>query len=175
MTSSWKCSCCGKVHDSIPNSFAFDGPITWGNRRKWPAPRGCSFRSDRCVIENKSYYVRAVLEISVSDSAELFVFGVWASLSETNFKRERKLRKNPTRLDEPPYFGWFSNRIWQYPDTLSLKCNVISRAPGLRPSLELEPTNHPLAVDQRNGITQERFLELSAQCLHSWKHPESGV
>ena len=172
---SWKCNQCGEVHDSIANSFAFDEPIYWGNRRRWPAPRGCSIDKDYCVIDNDGHFIRAVLEIPILDSDQVFTFGVWSTLSEVNFKREQKLASKPERVNEPSYFGWFSNRIWQYPDTLNLKCNVISRAPGLRPSIQLEPTDHPLAVEQRKGISKERFIELSEQCLHGWRHPDSGI
>ncbi len=170
----WKCSHCGKTHSTIPNSFAFDEPIYWGNRRKWPAPSGCSLNKDYCVIDD-GHFIRAILEVPILDSAEIFVWGVWSTLSEANFKREKAMSSNPDRIHEPPYFGWFSNRIWQYPDTLNLKCNVVSRAPGLRPTIQLEPSDHPLAVDQRTGITQQRFRELSEQCLHGWKHPDSAV
>jgi hypothetical protein len=112
---SWKCNQCGEVHDSIANSFAFDEPIYWGNRRRWPAPRGCSINKDYCVIDNDGHFIRAVLEIPILDSDQVFTFGVWSTLSEVNFKREQKLASNPERISEPPYFGWFSNRIWQYP------------------------------------------------------------
>lgn len=171
----WKCSCCGEVHDSIPNSFAFDEPIYWGNRRRFFAPKGCWINKDYCVIDSKGFYIRATLEIPILGSEDIFVFGVWSSLSQINFERERKLAKKKARLQEPPYFGWFSNRIWQYPDTLNLKCNVISREPGLRPCIELQPTDHPLAIEQRSGISRERFMELSEQCMHGWQHPDSGI
>jgi hypothetical protein len=127
------------------------------------------------VIDSREYYIRAVLEIPIVGGETVFTFGVWSSLSEANFKREQKLASDPSRVDEPPYFGWLSNRIWQYPDTLSLKCNVISRPPGQRPRIELEPTDHLLSVEQRNGISHDRLMELSEQCLHGWKHPDSAV
>jgi hypothetical protein len=31
-----------------------------------------------------------------------------------------------------------------------------------RPTIELEPTSHPLAVEQRQGITFDRLLEIYA-------------
>jgi hypothetical protein len=82
---------------------------------------------------------------------------------------------DPARAAEPPNFGWLSNRLWQYPDTLNLKCKVISQPVDRRPLIELEPTDHPLSVEQRNGISQQRFIELSEQCLHGWQHPDSGI
>jgi hypothetical protein len=38
---------------------------------------------------------------------------------------------------------------------------VHTRAVGLVPWIELEPTDHPLAVDQRTGITWERIREIA--------------
>ena len=49
-----------------------------------------------------------------------------------------------------------------YPDTLRLKSRAPTRAIGRRPRVELEPTDHPLAVEQRQGITLVReFAELA--------------
>ena len=44
-------------------------------------------------------------------------------------------------------------RLPCYPDTVNLKTNVHTRAVGERPFIDVEPTDHPLAVEQRNGIT----------------------
>ena len=173
--SSWKCSCCGEVHDTIPNSFAFDKPMYWGGRDKAEPPEGCWIDSDYCVIDNSDYFIRAVLELPIHDSEDTFVLGVWTTLSAKNFERERSLVSDPARVDEPAYFGWFANRLWQYPDTVNLKCNLISQLPGLPPNIRLEPTDHPLSVEQREGISQERFRELAEQFMHGWKHPDSGI
>jgi hypothetical protein len=39
---------------------------------------------------------------------------------------------------------------------LSLKTMVHTQPVGVRPSIELEPTDHPLAIEQREGITVAR-------------------
>lgn len=171
----WRCSCCGDLHDTIPNSFGIDEPVYWGDRSKSSPPSGCWIDPDYCVIDDTDYFIRAVLEIPIHDSDERFVLGAWTTLSAANFERERQLVSDPTRVDEPVYFGWFANRLWQYPDTLNLKCNLITRAPGLRPAIQLQPTEHPLSLEQQNGISQQRFQDLCEQFLHGWKHPQSGV
>jgi hypothetical protein len=61
-----------------------------------------------------------------------------------------------------PWFGWFSNRLRGYTDTFNLKCQVHPRDGRRRPWIELEPTEHPLAREQRNGITFGRLLEIYA-------------
>ena len=68
----------------------------------------------------------------------------------------------PHGRDLGPRFGWFSNRLKGYPDTLNLKCQVHPRAGRQRPWIELEATDHPLALEQRNGITFDRLLEILA-------------
>jgi hypothetical protein len=37
---------------------------------------------------------------------------------------------------------------------------------GVRPHLELEPTDHPLASEQRTGITVARVQQIAEQILH---------
>ena len=64
------------------------------------------------------------------------------------------------------WFGWFSNRLNGYPDTLNLKCQVRPRDGRQRPHIELESTEHPLALEQRNGITFDRLLEIYAANGH---------
>jgi hypothetical protein len=63
------------------------------------------------------------------------------------------------RIDLPPMFGWFSNSLPGYPETLNLKCSMYARTGGLRPLIELEATDHPLAIAQREGIPFSQAVE----------------
>ena len=87
-------------------------------------------------------------------------------MSEKNFDRAHKLWKTAGRESEPPYFGWLSTALPGYPETLLLKTSVHTRAVGRRPFVELEPTDHPLAVEQRTGITWDRVQEIAELVLH---------
>jgi hypothetical protein len=71
------------------------------------------------------------------------------------------------RAADPPYFGWLMTSLFCYPETFHLKTNVQSRAVGAVPSVELEPTEHPLAVEQRQGITMERVREFAHMFLRN--------
>jgi hypothetical protein len=66
-----------------------------------------------------------------------------------------------------PWFGRLSNRLRGYPDTLNLKCQVHPREGRIRPWLQLEATDHPLAVEQLNGISFERLLDIYSIYGHS--------
>ncbi|WP_236548979.1 MULTISPECIES: DUF2199 domain-containing protein [unclassified Exiguobacterium] len=89
-----------------------------------------------------------------------FIWNVWVSLSPNNFFKVIDLWDEPTRIDLDSTFGWLSTELPIYPDTINLKTNVHMRAVGIRPLIELEPTNHPLAMEQRNGITRLRVDDI---------------
>jgi hypothetical protein len=122
--------------------------------------------SDQCIIDPDRFFIRGSIEIPVVDGDGPFVWGVWVSLSETNFKRASDRWLDPNRMEEPAYFGWLCNSLPGYPETLSLKTSVHTRAAGIRPFVELEPTEHPLAVEQRDGITMARVIEIGEIAMH---------
>ena len=62
--------------------------------------------------------------------------------------------------------GWLSNSIPGYPETLNLQTQVHTRPLGIRPEIELEPTEHPLALEQRNGISWGRVKEIVSIANH---------
>jgi len=128
--------------------------------------RRIELTSDQCVIDEEHFFIRGVLEIPVINCEEPFTWGVWVSLSATNFSRATDLWNELEREQEPPYFGWSSTKLPGYPNTLNLKTKVHTRAVGLRPTIELEPTDHPLAIEQRQGITLARVKEINHQLLH---------
>jgi hypothetical protein len=70
------------------------------------------------------------------------------------------------REKEKPYFGWLSNSIPGYPETINLKTLVYTQPVGVRPEIELDPTDHSLALEQRNGISSERVKEIASITNH---------
>jgi len=62
--------------------------------------------------------------------------------------------------------GWLNAELPLYPSTVNLKTKVHLRDDGVRPSIELEPTDHPLAVEQREGIPVARVAEIYAYFEH---------
>lgn len=74
------------------------------------------------------------------------------------------------RESEPAYCGWLSTELPFFSDTLSLKAALHTRPIGQRPFIELEPTDHPLAVEQHTGITMERARHLAELLEHQLYH-----
>ena len=92
---------------------------------------------------------------------------MWVSLSRDSFSRVSSLWTTPGREREEPYFGWLATELPVYGEsTLNLKTHVHTQAVGQRPLIELEPTGHPLAVEQRSGITVSRVQEIAEAVLH---------
>ena len=73
---------------------------------------------------------------------------------------------DPERTNCGPYFGWLCTNVPGYPETAFLKTMVHQREVGMRPFVELERTDHPLAVEQREGVEERRLKELVVRFLH---------
>ncbi len=148
-----------------PLSWGFEEPAPWLSASEEERREG-HLSSDLCVIRGEHFFVRGVIEIPLKDAHGLFLWNVWVSLSKESFGRMLDCFDQPDRASGPACFGWLSNSIPVYPETLSLKTMVHTRAPGLRPAIELEPTDHPLAVEQRVGIGMDRVKEIAQQLFH---------
>ncbi|WP_329453466.1 DUF2199 domain-containing protein (plasmid) [Streptomyces sp. NBC_01724] len=123
--------------------------------------------SDQCVIKGQHYFISGLIEIPVMGSEDVFSWGVWVSLSRENFARALEVWNTEGREAEKPYFGWLSTELALYSEgTANLKTNAHTRPVGRRPFIELEPTDHPLAVEQRTGMTQDRVREIAMAMLH---------
>lgn len=160
----FQCHTCGKWHEGVPLDYAYDAPYYWSEPLR--ADAGSVLNSDICVIKNHDFFIRGLLEIPIIGNERPFRWGVWTSLSKKNFDRMVELWDDPGLLSEPPYFGWLSTSIHLYPETLNLKTNVHSEAINERPRLILEPTGHPLSIEQQQGITMERVREIAERSLH---------
>ena len=162
----FRCATCGVWHEGVPLDFSFEfpelgvPPDEW-DRRVWTD-------GNFCVVDGREYFVRGCLEIPVRDGPGPLVYGVWTSLRERSYRRARELSAAANvPADEPPWFGWFASTLAHYPQTLLLKSLVYPRPAPLRPLIELEPTDHPLSVEQREGISGARLVEIVQRLLHT--------
>ncbi|MGW4651045.1 DUF2199 domain-containing protein [Kitasatospora sp. NPDC004289] len=154
MSHAHDCACCGEHHDGPPMAYAPTDPPGW--KRSYRFRRDSFLSGEQCVIKGEHFYVRGVVRLPVTDAEEDFDWGVWVSLSRDSFDRMRDRWEDPARTEEPPYFGWLCTELPYDESTLLLKTHVHTQAVGTRPLIELEPTDHPLAVEQREGITTAR-------------------
>lgn len=125
--------------------------------------------ADTCIIDASMYFVRGCLELPVHGESEAFSWGVWVSLSEPGFRQWVACFESAGRSHIGAFFGWLNAALSPYPNTVNLKTHVHLRDGVIRPFIELEPTDHPLAVEQREGISASRVAELYALAVHD-KH-----
>jgi hypothetical protein len=168
----WVCSGCGVTHTGL-----FD--LVFARPYYWPADepavtngeiagRRHFLADDFCILNGEHRFVRCVLALPIVGGGEAALrFGVWSSLSEASFLAYAETFNESEGGGAGPWFGWLSNRLPFYPDTLNLGCRVHPQDGRRRPEIELEPTDHPLAVDQRSGISVARVLELYAAAGHA--------
>lgn len=160
----WKCKICGVEHEDVPDCFGIDAP--------WRAlvaaeefDRRVELTADQCVIDGNTFFIRGHIEIPIHGNPSPLSFSVWSSLSEKSFHHMNERWDEPDRVGDGPYFGWLSTPIWIYPDTIHLKLAVRPRPPGLTPLFDVQSDGHPLAMDQRNGISLERWHTLALQLM----------
>ena len=147
-------------------SFGWDYPVQYLLVPEEERDRRVELSSDACVIDEQWFFVRGCLEIPVHDHEDTFSWGVWCSLSEDNFRRYGAAFDQVSREAGESFFGWLCSAIPNYPDTQQLKTMVRVRPWPTRPLVELEPTNHPLAVEQREGISAARAREIAEHLMH---------
>jgi hypothetical protein len=161
----FKCGSCDEWHEGMAHLSA-RAPLHYYSIPDDERQLRVDLNTDFCVIDDEFFFVRGLIEIPVIGLDEPFAWGVWASLSKANFKLYLDHFDDQKRDELGPFFGWLSAALAPYPDTENLKTDVHPRKPDLRPLIKLEPTDHPLAVEQRRGITQERLAQIYEISLH---------
>lgn len=173
MAYEWTCSICGASHEGIPLSWGFDEPIYWDWLTEEERVAGhCD--TDLCWFADSdgdlARFVRGTIELPILDPVDLdedsFIIGVWASLSEANFNRYLDNPDAGADEQREAWFGWLSNRIPVYEDTLNLRTNVYLRGENLRPLIEVQTSDYPLSRDVHEGVTLRRARELGERWLH---------
>jgi hypothetical protein len=162
------CPTCGAEHDLDEISFGTDAPLQWDLLSE-DERSGSLLGGEQCEIESgegHSFYIRACLEIPIRNTGRSFTWGVWCSLSEQSYEEIVEHWEHPARATIGPHFGWLCTNIPGYPDAAFLKTMVHQREAGARPCVELEATDHPLALDQRDGIEEERLRGIVIGLLH---------
>jgi hypothetical protein len=165
----FRCQTCDEIHKGMP-SFGAVAPLSYYAVPEAERASRCELGSDDCVIDRASFFVRGCLEIPVHGADESLIGGVWADLSEESFIAWLKVFEEEHRSHVGPFFGWLNAWLRPHPETMNLKTRVHLRNHRNRPRIELEPTDHPLALEQHNGISIDRVAEIYAIMMHGPDH-----
>lgn len=153
----YRCDVCDAQHEGLPD-IGMHAPDPYLDVPEAERAERTTFTPDRCTVRDEDgehYFIRGVIFIPIHGQEDPFGVGVWVSQSRANYDRYTSGEKMK------PTFGWLVNRIPYYEEnTFLLKTSVHFGSGKHRPTIELEPTDHPLAVEQRTGITLERAWDI---------------
>lgn len=168
MEEGFKCSSCGEFHQGLPLDYGAKYPEYYFEIPANERAQRIYVTNDICVVDNEFFFIRGCIEIPILETDDCFAWGVWCSLSEKSFNRVMELNDAEDVEGEPPFFGWLNTFLPEklYPNTLNLKTNVYLKNHNQRPFIHLEPTEHPLSIEQWKGITMERVYEIAEVILH---------
>lgn len=162
---SYKCSCCGQVYETLPLCFGADFPDYYFSIPPNERAERIELQQSLCVVDKEHFFHRGRLTIPLIDYSENLIFNVWTSVSEDNFGIRMDLWEDPKRVNQVPYFGWLQTIVPNYGNTLNIKIIAIEQAVGLIPEIKVIEENHPLAIDQGNGITYKKALGMVDKIL----------
>ena len=157
--SSFICHCCGKAHPTCELSFAADYPDPFAALSRDERETRAIIASDQCVIDGEQFYVRGCVELPVKGTDGVFLWGVWARVHERDYDEiAAHWTTNGRENLIGPYKGRLANSLSIYAGTRNLKLEIQIEAVGSRPTFWLEE-DHPMAIEQREGITLQKAEE----------------
>lgn len=170
----WKCHSCEEWHTGPCLDFSFGAPFYWdSNAEDITGPGDLNVENlprnylddDLCIVDGEYYFVRGLIYLPIIGTDEYFRWGVWGSLSKENFIKLVSDFDALRRAELEPMFSWLSSQLDEYEDTLNLKMYAHIDDPGVRPSFELEPTDHQLSREYHHGVSPERVKQIMKKLL----------
>jgi hypothetical protein len=165
MQYAWTCRCCGKEFNDLPLSYMPPPPAPWLDLSAEERATRAKIDQDVCIIDGEQFFVRCCLEVPIVGQDQTLIWGVWMSVTRSSLDRIVDLWSVEVPDDEPPIFGWLCNTNSCYPNTYGLAGHLYLQSDGKRPSVLLEPTDHPLSLEQQNGITLDRAEEIAVALM----------
>lgn len=170
--SGFQCLTCGQWHDHMPLDLSVAAPSAWEDNMPGRLPTSL-LTDDWCVIAYEDghvdRFVRGILAIPVPGLDAEFRWGTWSSLSDKSFSRFRALwdADDAAQLAEPSWFGWHACRLPYPVSTLNIELDVRPQPGRQRPRFSVKTGDHPIAREQREGITVDRLAEILSAGQHS--------
>lgn len=163
----YKCSCCGQVYDELPLCFGADYPDHYFSVPPEERESRIELKESLCIIDNEQFFHRGRLTIPINDHDENLIFNVWTSISKENFEIRMDLWERSERVNQEPYFGWLQTIVPTYENTINIKTVAFEQEVGYIPAIKVFEEKHPLTIDQENGITYKKAVEIVNKIMQS--------
>jgi hypothetical protein len=162
----FRCSICGASYDEMPTAFLAPCPALVAEMSESEIAERVDQVSDQCVVDGELFFVLGNVDVPIIGTDQALRWSVWGSLAQKNFDRASDLWHTAGREQEPPYFSWLNNQVPGYPNTVNIKCLMHTNPVGVKPRIEVIDDGHPLAEDQRVGVSLERAHGLIHEAMH---------
>lgn len=162
---SFSCRRCGQVHPGPPRAYSSTAPGRWytlSDEQK----RTSRLDGELCVVAGGEFFVRANVELPITDGSGALVFSAWVRIEQEVLKTLLDRWEDPERADDPGYPGWLANDLAGYRETIGLPVEIHTDAPGTRARAVPIPSDHRLSVDHWEGIGAERVQALAELLAH---------
>lgn len=166
-----RCPKCNREIPWPPLCYEADAPWRELGVTEAEFARRVELTADQCVVDEKHFFVRGHIEIHIHHQKEPFVWCVWCSLSEANFRLMTERWNTQGRENDPPMFGWLQTLVPCYPSTVPTKTWVHTRVVGRVPYIEVD-REHPLGQEQEHGINIDRVWEFAHATIGPDAKPE---
>jgi hypothetical protein len=155
----WFCEVCGGTLDGLPFTLRVDCPSAW------TADVAIHPQSEllhaQCVIGGERFFLHGVILMPITDADGDFEWGIWVEVAEDDFIARCSRWSIRGREHDLPVRARLAVVLPGYGgSTVGLPGLLQDRAVGHHPLFTIADTGHPLARDQRYGITTARVHEL---------------
>ena len=164
------CSVCGAYHDERMLDIRLGLPEPIFRLSEGERDRQAWLADDTAVLEPPDaaprFFVRGLVEIPVPELGDDFRYGAWVELDEDDWRRVAELWSDHDGWEQPPFEGRLASELEPYVATEGLPVLLRLEQVDRLPSVHLGKSEHPLAVEQRAGISVERSEQLAATVMH---------
>lgn len=155
----YRCGSCSKLHQGLPE-LTFSSPHPYARLPEGERATRARLGSDLCVIDENRFFLRAVMHLPIAGYEDQFGFGVWAEISDADFRTYFQNFDNARNSHLGPFDGEIANALPGFPETSGLSCRVHLQDSGRRPYIQMRSASHALSLAQANGLAIERAIEI---------------
>lgn len=153
------CACCGAELGDLCD-VGVELPSSIAELSEDERSRRATITDEVATLDDEHFFIRANIEIPVHGREHPWVITVWGTLARQNFEKVLDRWDDPARTELGPYFSWVCDTLPGFETTHALPAEMTIRGVGLKPTLRLEESDHPLSRAQHDGLAEHEATEL---------------